>query len=261
MTSEADRYNIKTVERAFQILDFASEQSRPVSIQDISSELDINTNMTFRLLASLQSSGYISKDPHTGLFSVSLKSLRLSRNALQSIEIRKVCMPYMELLWNQFPKANVNMAVYYQSDVLVIDRIDSQNVPRTYFTPGRTLPFHCTGLGKILTCHLPEAEIDKMITEKGLKQYTPLTLTSKEAIKEELQKVKNEQIGRDRSEFISGDNCSAVPIYGRKGEIIAALSVSALEPYMSVEEIEATIPKLRETAVKISYTMGFHEGI
>ena len=256
---ETDRYTIKTVERAFQILDFASEQSRPVSIQDIAASLDINTNMAFRLLASLQNSGYISKDPYTGLFSVSLKSLRLSRNALHSIEIRKVCMPYMELLWNQFPKANVNMGVYYQMDVLVIDRIDSQTVPRTYFTPGRTLPFHCTGIGKILTCSLHEKEIDTLIKEKGLKQYTPYTITTKEGIKEELKKVNLERIGRDRNEFISGDNCSAVPIYGRGGAIIAALSISALEPYMTAEEVEAAIPKLRETAMKISYTMGFNE--
>lgn len=258
---DIDRYNIKTVERAFKILDYASEQSRPVSIQDISTALDINTNMTFRLLASLQASGYMVKDPNTGLFAVSLKSLRLSRNALQSIEIRKICMPYMEMLWNQFPKANVNMAVYYQSEVLVIDRIDSQAVPRTYYTPGRTLPFHCTGLGKILTCTLSEDEIDNLIAEKGLKQYTPRTITTAESIKEELKKVNEERVGRDRSEFILGDNCSAVPIYGHNGKIIAALSISALEPYMTSNEVEAAIPKLRETSTKISYTMGFSEGM
>jgi len=261
MAADLDRYTIKTVERAFQILDYASEQSRPVSIQDINVALDINTNMTFRLLASLLNSGYMSKDDSTGLYSVSLKSLRLSRNALQSIEIRKICMPYLELLWNFFPKANANMAVYYQQDVLVIDRIDSLSLPRTYFTPGRTLPFHCTGLGKILTCTLEENEIDQLIKDKGLKQYTLQTITTPEGIKEELYKVRSEQVARDRNEFISGDNCSAVPIYGRGNKIIAGLSISALQPYMSSEEVEAAIPKLRETAMKISYTMGFNEGI
>jgi DNA-binding IclR family transcriptional regulator len=261
MDSDSDRYNIKTVERAFQILDFACEQSGPVSIQDIGSALDINTNMTFRLLASLLNSGYMIKDPSTGLYSVSLKSLRLSRNALHSVEIRRVCMPYLELLWNVFPKANLNMAVYYQEDVLVIDRIDSQSLPRTYFTPGRTLPFHCTGLGKILTCTLPEEELDLLIKNRGLKQYTVNTITSAEGIKEELKRVRLEQVGRDRNEFISGDNCSAVPIYGKGGQIIAGISISALEPYMKEEEVEASIPKLRETAMKISYTMGFNEGI
>ena len=261
MDSDSDRYNIKTVERAFQILDYACDQSGPVSLQDIGSALDIKTNMTFRLLASLLNSGYMVKDSSTGLYSVSLKSLRLSRNALHSVEIRRVCMPYLELLWNAFPKANLNMAVYYQGDVLVIDRIDSQSLPRTYFTPGRTLPFHCTGLGKVLTCTLSEMEIDQLIKDKGLKQYTVETITSTEGIKEELNKVRLERVGRDRNEFISGDNCSAVPVYGKEGAIIAAISISALEPYMTGEEVELAIPRLRETAMKISYTMGFNEGI
>jgi DNA-binding IclR family transcriptional regulator len=165
------------------------------------------------------------------------------------------------LLWNVFPKANLNMAVYYQEDVLVIDRIDSQALPRTYFTPGRTLPFHCTGLGKILTCTLSEEEIDLLIKNRGLKQYTTNTITSAEGIKKELKRVRLDQVGRDRNEFISGDNCSAVPVYGKGGQIIAGISISALEQYMSEAEIEASIPKLRETAMKIAYTMGFNEGI
>jgi DNA-binding IclR family transcriptional regulator len=43
-----------------------------------------------------------------------------------------------------------SQAVYYKGDILVLDRIDSVNLPRTYFTPGKAVPFHCTALGKIL---------------------------------------------------------------------------------------------------------------
>jgi len=152
MPIDTDKYNIKTVARCFQILDYASEQSGPISIQDVCAALDTNSNMAFRLLASLQNSGYMTKDPYTGLYAISLKTLKLSRSALQSQEIRKVTMPYLELLWNQFPKANVNMAVFYNGEVLMLDRIDTQSTPRTYFTPGRQLPFHCSALVKVLTC-------------------------------------------------------------------------------------------------------------
>lgn len=258
MKTDPNDYNIKVVERCFHILDFANEKASPISIPDVCTALDINSNMAFRLLASLQNSGYMVKDPYTGLFSISLKTLRLSRNALQTLDIRKVTMPYLELIWNKYPKANVNMAVYYQGDVLVIDRIDSQSLPRTYFTPGRTLPFHCTGLGKILTCSLPEDQIDKLIAEKGLKQYTSKTLISPEAVKAELRKVNVERVARDRNEFIAGDNCSAVPIYGRDAQIVAAISISALDNYMTVQEVEDTIPTLKDTAIKVSYMLGFN---
>lgn len=257
MPIDTDKYNIKTVARCFQILDYASEQSGPISIQDVCAALDTNSNMAFRLLASLQNSGYMTKDPYTGLYAISLKTLKLSRSALQSQEIRKVTMPYLELLWNQFPKANVNMAVFYNGEVLMLDRIDTQSTPRTYFTPGRQLPFHCSALGKVLTCELPEAELDKIILDKGLNRYTEKTITDPKALKEELAKVRKEGVARDRNEFIEGDNCSAVPVRGRDGRIIAGISVSALTSNMAVEEIEASIPRLKDTASKISYMMGY----
>lgn len=256
---EVDKYNIKTVRRCFQILDLAA-LGQPLTIQDVCAELGVNSNMAFRLLASVVSAGYMTKDEHTGHYATSLKSLQLSRSALLSLEIRKVTMPYLELLWNQYPKANLNMAVYYEGEILVVDRIDSLSIPRTYFTPGKALPFHCTALGKVLTCELPEAELDALIARHGLKSFTPQTIADPAALKEELRKVRTAQLGRDRNEYLQKDNCNAVPIKGKHGKTVAAISLSAFENYMTVEEVESTIPALHETARKISYMAGYGDG-
>lgn len=253
-----DKYNVKAVERCFQVLDYAIKAVEPFSIQDICSELDINSNMAFRLLSTMGSSGYLVKDESTSRFSVSLKVLQLSRISLLSLEIRKIAMPYLELLWNQYPKANINLAVYNHGDIVVIDRVDSQSLPRTYFTPGKTLPFHCTGLGKILTCELEESRLEKMVEQKGLKSFTTKTITDVVRLKEELGKVREEQLGRDRNEFILNDNCNAAPIRDRSGRIVAGISISAFESYMTEDEVENTKNTLRETARKISYIMGYN---
>jgi DNA-binding IclR family transcriptional regulator len=153
------------------------------------------------------------------------------------------------------------MAVYHDGEILVVDRIDSQDIPRTYFTPGKTVPFHCTGLGKILICELDEGELDALIAQKGLKSFTENTITRADALKRELARVRSDQIARDREEYILKDNCNAVPIRNSEGKIIAAISLTAFESYMSVEEMEAAIPALRNTAQRISYMAGFQNGI
>ena len=63
-----DKYTIKTVSRCFQILDFASEQGGPISIQDVCVALDTNSNMAFRFCNSPKLR-YMVKDPYTGLYS------------------------------------------------------------------------------------------------------------------------------------------------------------------------------------------------
>lgn len=253
-----DSYNIKTVERAFQILDLACEKGTPISIQDVSTALNCNTNMAFRLLSTIQQTGYLDKDPYTGLYILSVKCLKLTTNSLQSMELRKMAMPYLELLWNQYPKCNINLGVLKNNEVIMVERIETNTSSRTYFTPGRTIPFHCTGMGKILVSFLPEGQIDEIIKEKGLKKFTENTITKVADIKEELKKVRSKKIGTDRNEFIEGDNCSAAPIFDRNNNVIAAISMSALEQNMTATEMDEAIPQLRETAAKISTMLGYY---
>ena len=253
-----DRYSINAVSRSFRILDFIGTRPGPVSIQDVAGDLECNSNMAFRLLRSLEDTGYVQKDPRTGLYSLSLKVLRLSRKALQALEIRKYAMPCLELLWSQVPKANVNLALRNGDEILMIDRIEANQIPRTYFTPGKLVPFHCTGVGKVLVSDLSDDEILEMIERtEGLKAFTPETITDPDAFLEEIAKVRAERVGRDRNEYIPNDNCSAVPVLGEDGRIAGAISTSALESSMSADEIEATIPKLKETASRISGMLGY----
>ncbi|GHV95032.1 IclR family transcriptional regulator [Spirochaetia bacterium] len=258
---EDDKYTIKAVTRCLQILDLAGSTDHPLVINEVCEALKMNTNMAFRMLSSLVTSGFMVKNEQTGQFSVSLKALQLSRNALLSLDIRKLTMPYLELLWNQYPKANINMAVYHEGEILVIDRIDSVSIPRTYFTPGKTVPFHCTGLGKILTCEMAEPELDALIARKGLKSFTSKTITESAVLKEELARVREEHLARDREEYILKDNCNAVSIRNQEGKIIAAISLTAFETYMSVQEIEDSIPALRNTAQRVSALEGYHNGM
>ncbi|MDR0997842.1 MAG: IclR family transcriptional regulator [Treponema sp.] len=258
---ESDKYNIKAVMRCLKILDLAVSAEHPISVNEVCESLNLNINMAFRMLSSLTASGFMVKGEQTGLYAVSLKALRLSRNALLSLDIRKLTMPYLELLWNQYPKASLGMAVYYEGEILLIDRIDSRNMPRTYFTPGKTLPFHCTGPGKILTSELEEAELDTLITRKGLKGFTGKTITRADALKRELAEVRADQLARDRAEYILKDNSNAVPVRDSQGRIAAAISMSAFEDYMPVEELETAAPALRNTARRISALAGFQGGM
>jgi DNA-binding IclR family transcriptional regulator len=254
----SDRYSIKAVERCLNILDLCTRTESKVGVNDVAKALDINANMAFRMLVTMAKAGYLDKDETTGLFSVSLKFLPLSRKALLSLEIRRTVMPYLEMLRHSYPKANLNLAVLFQGEVIVVDRIDSMSLPRTYFVPGKALPFHATGLGKALTCELEESELDAIIARRGMKAYTPSTIVTPEAFKEELAKVRRERAARDRCEFIPNDNCNAVPLRDASGRIVAAISLTAFESYMSVEEVEATMPALLETSRNISYYLGYN---
>jgi DNA-binding IclR family transcriptional regulator len=256
MDEQSEKYSIKAVSRCLKILDLMIATEEPITIQSVCGELDINSNMAFRLLSTMVKSNFLVKDEQTNQYFSSLKFVQLSYKALMAMEIRRVAMPYLEMLWQQFPKANFSIGVFYNGKVIVVDHIDSQTPPRTYFTPGRTLPFHATALGKILTCELSEKQIDELIATQGLGRFTPTTICDTEALKKELELTKSRQIAMSRSEFMLNDNSNAVPIKDASNTTIAAISLAVFENGISSEEIGTTEHILIETGRKISYFLG-----
>jgi len=257
MNTNDEQYQIQAVTRSYRILDLICKTNSEISLSDVCKELDVNSNMAYRLLMTMVGSGYLDKNEVTGKFRLTLKVLQLSRIAMNSLEIRRWAMPYLEELWQQFPKANVNLAVLERSEVLAVARIDSNKVPRTYFTVGRVLPSHATALGKVLLSEMDGQLLRTILGSGELKKYTDRTASTVEEFKDELAKVRREKIAWDRNEHIPGDNCVAAPVRGSQGTIDAAVSLSAFEIHMSLEDLESTVQALQETANKISQAMGF----
>lgn len=255
---EDNKYNVKIVERCLAIFDIASKSDGPFTVLQVKNELDINANMAFRLLSTMVSAGYLNKDETTSAYTVSLKAGNLFNKALSSIEIRKIALPYMEMLSHNFPAANINLGVLFGGEVVQTDRIDSQIVPRTYFTPGKRIPFHASAMGKILASELYPEELEKMIDKNGgLKEYTMFTITDYGKLVHELQLVRNQGYALDRQELILKDNCNAAPIRDAKGKIVAAVSMSSFENCIPVDQMDEHIHFIVDTARQISYFLGY----
>ncbi|QTQ17175.1 IclR family transcriptional regulator [Treponema parvum] len=252
------KYNVKIVSRCLSILDFAAQNDGPFSVQQIMTALDLNTNMAYRLLTTMTTAGYLEKDENTSLYTASLKFVHLFNRALSSLDIRKIALPYMEMLSKHFPKANINLALLFNYEVLQTDRIDSQSDLRTYFTPGKKIPFYASGLGKVLASELYPEEIEKMIDKVGgFKDLTVHTIVDHSLLMAELKKVREQGYAIDRQELILHDNCNAAPIRNSAGKIIAAVSMSAFDNAITREEMDANIHFVCETARQISYFLGY----
>jgi len=197
-----EKYNVKIVSRSLAIFDMAADREDPFTVQDVMKALQVNVNMAYRLLSTMTSAGYLLKNEATGTYTVSLKVLKLFNRALSSIDIRKFALPYMEMLAHRFPEANINLGVLYDGEVVQTDRIDGQVVLKTYFTPGKKIPFHASALGKALVSELYPEELERIIDKSGgLKEFTVHTITDYAVLQRELRKVREQGYAIDREEL------------------------------------------------------------
>ncbi|WP_306790519.1 IclR family transcriptional regulator domain-containing protein, partial [Escherichia coli] len=62
---------------------------------------------------------------------------------------------------------------------------------------GGKLPLHASGAGKAFIANLPEEQLIPLLSKKGLHAYTPYTLTTPSALKENLQQAKKQGFSYD----------------------------------------------------------------
>jgi DNA-binding IclR family transcriptional regulator len=114
-------------------------------------------------------------------------------------------------------------------------------------------PLHATASGKVLLSFSDQDFIQRVM-DKPLKAYTANTITDPSSLKQELQKIKDEQFAEENEELSEGLACIAVPVF-LKGKQVAALSVSGPKHRMEKLKKEKLVDLLHETSKKITEKM------
>ena len=84
---------------------------------------------------------------------------------------------------------------------------------------------HALALGKIALSLLDEAALGRYVA-RGLRAFTPHTITDPERLAEELAQVRAGAVAWDREEFRQDFCCLAAPVRNGRGRAVAALGLS-----------------------------------
>jgi DNA-binding IclR family transcriptional regulator len=84
---------------------------------------------------------------------------------------------------------------------------------------------HALAMGKVVLSLLGPSGLARYVA-RGLKTFTPYTITSPAALEAELQQVRENGYAVDREEFDENFCCIAAPIFDERGKFLAALGLS-----------------------------------
>ncbi|HIE37629.1 MAG TPA: IclR family transcriptional regulator, partial [Anaerolineae bacterium] len=130
----------------------------------------------------------------------------------------------------------VHLAQLAGPEILYIDKIETHRSLPLYSRIGRKAPIYCTGLGKALLAFSPPERIRLILDQVDLRPYTRNTITEREVLLRELQKIREKGYAVDREEHEEGISCIAAPIFDFCNEPIAAISVTDLSRKILLNE-------------------------
>ncbi|HEY2537851.1 MAG TPA: IclR family transcriptional regulator [Solirubrobacteraceae bacterium] len=258
-TLREPRYS-QSLERGLAIMGCFTPQRPVLGIADIAEELGMSRSTTHRYVITLVGLGYLEQNA-SRKYRLGLRVTDLGMSALNSTGLREHSHPYLEEL-RQRSSYTANLAVLDGSDILYLDRARSfrqgQSKIDLGLHPGSRLPAYCTSMGKILLAYLPEDERRERLADVKLTKRGPNTITSKSALREELEGVADAGFAVNDEELMRELYAIAAPIRDEAHEVVAAVNLAVHSSMISlVELVDALGPHLVSTADRLSARLGF----
>jgi IclR family pca regulon transcriptional regulator len=253
------RYS-QSLERGLAILSCFTPKRPVLGIADIADELGMSRSTTHRYVITLLALGYLEQGA-SRKYRLGLRVTDLGMSALNSTGLREHAHSYLEEL-RQRTSYTVSLAVLDGEEILYVDRARSfrrgMGNGELDVHAGSRLPVHCTAMGKLLLANLPDEAQRELIAQLKLSKRGPNTLTTKKALREELEEVLAESFAVDDEELAAGLHSIAAPVRNEAREVVAAVDISAPSSMISMEElIDALGPHLLSTADRISARLGY----
>jgi IclR family pca regulon transcriptional regulator len=231
-----------------------------LGIADIADELGMSRSTTHRYVITLVALGYLEQGA-SRKYRLGLRVTDLGMSALNSTGLREHSHPYLEEL-RQRTSYTVNLSVLDGADILYVDRARSfrrgQSKIDLGLHPGSRLPAYCTSMGKLLMAYLPEPEQKDLFSEIKLTKLGPNTITSKKALRDELDEVADAGFAVNDEELAAELHSISAPVRNESREVVAAVNMAAHSSMISLEElVDALGPHLVSTADRISARLGY----
>jgi len=218
------RYTVDAAAKALELLSTFSFREPRLSLAELAARTGIPRATAFRLLSTLEQSGFIAK-VH-GAYQLGLKNFVLGNIVAGGLDLRETAHPHLVAL-RDTTRETTQIAILDHWQVVYLERMLSpQPVGFMRSRAGAILPAYCTGLGKTLLAYRPEGEVQAWAARQKFAALTAHTITSAKRLMKDLRLIRERGYGLDEEEREHGVCCVAAPVFNHTGEVVAAISVA-----------------------------------
>jgi DNA-binding IclR family transcriptional regulator len=246
---------INSVLKAVRILKLFSTAEPQLSLAEISRRLDIPKSTAHHLLNTLLVEGLIEKVDRES-YALAPGIITLTQNVRVNVDLRDRAAPYLRSLAD-LHRESVYLTIRDGDQVLYIYAVESPHRLMARTAVGEHAYMHCTGVGKSILAHLPEAEVDGILSRTGMPRYTAHTLTDPAALKQQLTQTRERGYSFDFQEHEMGNFCVGAPIFDARAAVIGACSVAGIDPEIVGSRATAISADIVNTTLQISRNMGY----
>ncbi len=240
-----------SINKAFDIITLLSRRPN-LTLKDIYTELNLPVSTCFNIVATLEQQGIVEKNQQTGQYKLGFTLMRLGLEIYDSIDIRKVALPYMRELVSEFGETSylttIDLSTY---EGVVLEKVESHQTVTVIRSIGSKVPLYASATGKSLLSGLSEDELNSYASQVEFTPFSDKTIATMETLEYELEQIRKQGFAITEDEMGDGVSSISSPITNFNGDVIAAVSVAGPVHRMQ-NRTEVIIPHVKRIAEQIS---------
>lgn len=254
-----DSGKIQSLKRASAILDAVARHPEGIGLSQISAKVELHSSTAFHLIQTLVSLGFLAQLPDSRRYRIGTRLFALAAGALDETALLALATPILERLSAETGYAS-HLAIRSKQEIVVIARTAATGLLQLAGHPGATRPAHATAIGKVLLAAMPPSEVDRLLDTLPLPAFTPMTITSRQSLRREIEGIRRAGLAHDNCELDRDVRCIAVPVFDFAGRCTAAMGISGPAWRLMPEAMEKLAHRLRAAAAELSAQLGRRAG-
>ena len=243
---------VQSLARGLSVIRSFDAEHPEMTLSDISRRTGLTRATSRRFLLTLVELGYVKTDDR--LFSLTARVLELGFSYLSALSLPEIAQPHLEQLAASIHEST-SASVLDGTDIVYVARVPTRRIMSVRINIGTRFPAYATSMGRVLLASFNAAELAPHLDAIDFEGLTSHTITSREALVKELERVREQGWAMVDQELENGLRSIAAPI--RHGSsVIAAINVSTTANSHTVESIhENLLPPLKLAAERISHDL------
>lgn len=245
---------VQSVDRALTVLEIVGKLGS-AGVTEIATELGVHKSTVSRLIAVLESRGFVEQLSDRGKYRLGFAIVRLAGSTSAQMDLAKESQGICDRLSQQSGETT-NLAVLDENRIInVVEAHGPAEITlRTWV--GQNCPAHATSSGKALLADLPPEDVRARMGDP-LPTFTANTIATAAALAAELVRVRETGWASVSEELEVGLNAVGAPVRDNTGRVIAALTVSGPAYRLSKDRFGVVAEMTVAAAAAISRRLGY----
>ena len=246
---------VQSVDRALMVLEILGKLGT-AGVTEIATELGVHKSTVSRLVAVLESRGFVEQLSDRGKYRLGFALVRLAGSTSAQMDLAKQSQVICDKLAEQCGETT-NIAILDGDRIINIVEAHGPAEVTLRTWVGQNCPAHATSSGKALLSALPPDAVDRLL-EAPLVAFTPNTITESAVLATELVDIRRRGWASVCEELEIGLNAVGVPVRDSSGKVIAALSVSGPAYRLQPSRFDEVARLAVTAADQISRRLGYN---